>query len=713
MGIVLWDGEQAYLERAMTKKPPQFQEAIAYHRAGRIAEAIRVCTRILHDTPNHFDCAYFLAMLYAQDGNIASAVKMFRRAVNLKPDFLDARYNLAVALSMSGEHDEAAKYYKDILDAEPRHLNARNNYAASLLKIGRSADALQQYDQLIARQPDLADAYNNRGMALQELKRFDEALVNYDKAIALKPNFPEALVNRGNTLMSLRRAEDALGNYKKAVSLAPDFAAAYNNIGNIYCALKSYDKALDAFDRALLLKADDSEAQSMRLYAKMHLCNWVDFDVDRSDVVTCACNGSPIYPFVFLAISSSPGDQLQCARTFSRTRYPQLNRQTPRTMDSDSARVRIAYVSSDFHEHATSYLMAGMFAHHDKSAFEVTAISTGLDDNSEMRRRLKDSFEHFVEACTLSDDEIASYVRDARVDILVDLKGFTEGARTGILAQRPAPIQVNYLGYPGTMGADYIDYIIADHTVIPDSQRAYYAEKIVYLPDSYQVNDSKRIISDKTFSRIEFGLPAEGFVFCCFNNNYKILPNIFDCWMRILKSVHGSVLWLLEDNAAAAANLKHEAQARGIAAERIVFARRMPLSDHLARHRLADLFLDTLPYNAHTTASDALWAGLPVLTQIGEAFAGRVAASLLNAIGLPELIAHTLEEYEKTAIALASDPDRLASIKRKLAQNRLASPLFDTQLFTRHIESAYRQMYEHHRAGLPPDHIFVSEGPER
>jgi predicted O-linked N-acetylglucosamine transferase (SPINDLY family) len=351
--------------------------------------------------------------------------------------------------------------------------------------------------------------------------------------------------------------------------------------------------------------------------------------------------------------------------------------------------------------------MAGMFECHDKSRFDVTAISCGPDDNSDIRRRLMVSFERFIDATTYSDDQIANLVRELEIDIFVDLAGFTTDSRTSIFAKRPAPIQVSYMGYPATMGAPYIDYIVADRIVIPESQQEFYAEKIACLPNSYLVSDTKRSIADRAFTRTELGLPLTDFVFCCFNNNYKITPSVFDCWMRILKQVEGSVLWLFEDNAKAASNLRKEAMARGVNPERLIFAKRMPPPDHLARHRLADLFLDTLPVNAVTTASDALWAGLPVLTCRGETFVGRVAASLLHAIGLPELITTTSEAYEQTAIDLAMHPEKLAVIKAKLAENRLTTPLFDTKLFTKHIEAAFTAMYERQQAGLPPDHIII------
>ncbi|MGA8611337.1 MAG: tetratricopeptide repeat protein [Xanthobacteraceae bacterium] len=631
---------------------------------------------------------------------------MFRRAAGIRPEFLDAQYNLAVALSMAARHEEAAKCYEKILQMNPRHLDARNNYAASLLASGRALDALHQCDQLIALNPASADAYNNRGMALQHLRRFGPAIGDYDKAIVLRHDFPQAYVNRGNVLVSLRRPDDALASYRKAVALQPDFADAYNNIGNIYCDCGNYEEALEAYNQALARQVDDSEARSMRLYTKMHLCDWSNFRSECSSVISSIKRGASVYPFTILAFSSSLDEQLRCARLFSK-RYPLSARPFWRGETYSHDRIRVAYVSTDFRQHAVASILAGMFENHDKSKFEVTAISIGPDDRSEMRQRLQRAFGHFVDARELSDDEIASRIREAEIDILVDLNGYTAGARFGIFAHRAAPLQVGYLG--GTRGADYIDYLVADRAIVTPAQRPYYAEKIVYLPDSFQPADDRRVVSDKSYARAELGVPEKGFVFCCFNNSYKIVPRNFDSWMRILKRIEGSVLWLREDKVAASANLRKEAEARGVAGERLVFAQRMPsIEEHLGRHRSADLFLDTLPFNAHTTADDALWAGLPVLTQIGETLPGRVGASLLRAIGLPEMIAETEEEYEKIAIELASDPAKLGAIRGKLARNRLTTPLFNTALFTHHMEGAYQAIYRRWQEGLPPDDVIVA-----
>ena len=398
---------------------------------------------------------------------------------------------------------------------------------------------------------------------------------------------------------------------------------------------------------------------------------------------------------------------LKSSEIYIQSKYPFNAVLGPIQKRSGNQKIRIAYFSADFHNHATGYLMAELFELHDKNQFELVGFSFGPIAGDEMRQRIEKSFDQFIEVGNQSDMEIAQLSRDLNIDIAVDLKGFTQDSRTGIFANRAAPIQVNYLGYPGTMGADYMDYIIADKTLIPQEAQQAYSEKIAYLSGSYQVNDRKRFISDRQFTRQDLGLPENGFVFCCFNNNFKILPATFAGWMRILKAVEGSVLWLFQDNPWAVENLKQEALNHGVDPSRLVFAERMPLSEHLARHRQADLFLDTFPYNAHTTTSDALWTGLPVLTLMGNSFASRVAASLLNAIGLPELISNSQEEYEALAIELASNPQKLIALKQKLASNKLTTPLFDTPQFTKGLERAYVQMYERYQTDLPPDHLLV------
>jgi len=645
-----------------------------------------------------FDLNYYVDALAAYD-----------KAIALKPNSAEAWLGRGNVFFRLKRHYDALAAYDEAVALRP-------NLDKAWLGRGNSFSGLKQYEQaftayakVLALKPDVAGAWLGRGNIFTELQRYNEAVAAYDNALALEPDSAEVWLGRGNVFTQLRRYDEAFVAYDKALTLKPDLAEVWLGRGNLFNQLHRYDDAFAAYDRAVALETGLEGAEGARLNAKMHLCDWTDYDDDCSHLISSIWNGiAASAPFHFLAISKTPENQTKCARLWTSQKFPPFGEATFNGKRRKHDRVRIAYVSADFHQHATSCLMAGMFECHDRSQFEITAISMGPDDGSKMRRRVMKSFENFIDV-KASTDQIAARIRHNEIDIAIDLKGFTQDACPYIFAQRCAPIQVSYLGYPGSMGASYIDYLIADRILIPEICQTHYAEKIVYLPNSYQVNDSRRVISDKIFTRAETGLPEHGFVFCCFNNNYKITPDRFDCWMRILKRVEGSVLWLLEGNATAASNLRKEAMATGIDPQRLVFAKRVSMPDHLARHRLADLFLDTLPCNAHTTASDALWAGLPVLTQVGETFAGRVAASLLNAIGLAELSTSTSQTYEDLAIELALSSEKLAHIKQKLADNRLTTPLFDTRLFTRHIEAAYTAMYERYQAGLPPDHIYVPQ----
>jgi predicted O-linked N-acetylglucosamine transferase (SPINDLY family) len=443
----------------------------------------------------------------------------------------------------------------------------------------------------------------------------------------------------------------------------------------------------------------------------MRLCDWSNFDTECAHLISSVRDRKlNTTPFALLALPSSSDDQFQYAKLWTSNKYPPSQKPVWQGERYNHDRIRVAYLSADYRAHPVAYLIAELLERHDRSRFEIIGVSFGVDDRSEIRTRLVAAFDEFHDVTKKSDKEIAELLHDRQVDIAIDLTGYTQDYRLGIFGYRPVPIQANYLGYPGTMGAPYIDYIIADRIVAPFEHRRSYTEKIVHLPDCFLVNDSHRRIAEGTLTRHAAGLPEQGFVFCCFNNNYKITPGIFDVWMRLLHQLKGSVLWLSQVNNTAIRNLRREADARGIDSARLIFAPRLDgLDDHLARYRLADLFLDTLPYNAHTTASDALWAGLPVLTCLGETFAGRVATSLLHAIDLPELVTASLEDYERLAIDLAANPGKLAGIKRKLAGNRLTTPLFDTKLFTKHIETAYTAMHERHKAGLAPDHIVIPD----
>jgi protein O-GlcNAc transferase len=720
-----------------------FQRALASHRAGNVADAERLCEGLLAARSDHFDALHLLGVIATQRRRYEQAHRLLSRALAIDPRSVEANANHASVLIALRRFDEALACADRALASAPRHPEAHYNRGLALQCLQRHDDALPSYDRALETRPDFVAALTNRGAALQDLGRYDEAIASFDRALALRPDNAEALYNRGLSLQRLQRYEDALASYARALAIRPAFAEAWNNRGlNLQClhrvdeALRSYGQALATrpdfaealynrgvalssmrrhaeagrdVQRALELHADLPYARGTLLHSRMYCCDWQSIDEDSRRLIADVRAGKrSADPATILNLSDSASDQLRCSQTWIRDKFPPSPspRWNGRRYHHD--RIRLAYLSADFHAHATAHLMAELFEQHDRQRFETIAVSFGPDSHDSVRSRLALAFERFVDVRHKTDDEVADLLAGQEIDIAVDLKGFTDNARTGIFARRPAPVQVSYLGYPGTMGAPYLDYILADRVVIPPEHHGCYAEKVAYLPDSYQVNDSKRRIAQRTPARDEVGLPASGFVFCSFNNSYKITPAVFDVWMRLLREVDGSVLWLFEGDAPAPANLRREAAARGIAPDRLVFAPRMALADHLARHRLADLFLDTLPCNAHTTASDALWAGLPVLTCLGTTFAGRVAASLLHAVGLPELVTHSLAEYETLALRVAADPNLLAGLTRKLERQRDTFPLFDTDRFRRHVEAAYITMWERQQCGEPPASFAIA-----
>jgi protein O-GlcNAc transferase len=711
---------------------------------GQYEEVVKTCDKIISIDPPNADSHSNRGFALAAIGRHKEAIESYDRAIAIEPNFANAFLNRGNSLQNLKCYDEALVAFDKAIALKPDSAEAWLGRGNVSFDVKRCDDAFSAYDKALALNADLADAWLGRGNVFFHLRDYDDAFAAYGKALALKSDLAEAWLGRGNVFLELKRYDDALAAYDKAVALKGKLAAAWLGRGNVFTEIKRYDEAFASYDKALALKPDLAEGWLGRgdvfnklkryeeaaladaevlkidprhpftkgrlLHHKMLSCDWREIDDLIAEIdQDVAARRLSAEPFGWQGIAESPQSLKLCAELFNSERYPADTktsfRRPPVTINH--RRIRIGYSSGELREHATSHLMAGVLELHDSSRFEIFGVDNGWDDQSDLRRRINASLADIIDIRRLSDASAAAAIRENRIDILVNLNGYFGEERTGVFARRPAPIQINYLGFPGTLGASYIDYIIADRHVIPPSHVEFYTEKVIYLPNCYQANDRKRKIGTHIFNRAECGLPEEGFVFCCFNNNYKIMPDTFSRWMRILSRVDGSVLWLLEDNGSAAWNLRRQASASGINPNRLVFAKRIAVSDHLARHSLADLFLDTLPYNAHTTASDALWAALPVLTQIGGTFAGRVAASLLNGIGLAELITSTPQAYEDLAIELALSPDKLAYIKQKLGDNRLTTPLFDTRLFTRHIEAAYTAMFERHKAGLPPDHIYV------
>lgn len=570
---------------------------------------------------------------------------------------------------------------------------------------GRVAEALDCFERLVLVAPAHADGHYNRGVALQALARYEPAVGAYECALRLDPNDAQSHNNLGIARMHLRQRDAAVVNFAQALQLKPDWPDALHNHALALLELTRPLEATESLERLLRVAPDYPFARGKLLHTRMQVCDWRELDAQVGVLSDGVAAGRPVIePFALLGLCDDPALQGRCAEIYAshlRQQRPTPASLSPRPCRARTdERIRIGYVGGEFRQQATAVLIAELIERHDRGRFEVIAFDNGWDDGSAMRRRLVAGFDALVPIHAMDDATAAGAVADRGIDILVDLNGYFGRQRRGLFAQRSAALQVNYLGFPGTLGAADMDYLIADATVLPAQHADSATECVVWLPHSYQPNDRQRVIDPIDPSRSTLGLPESGFVFCCFNNNFKITLAVFDVWMRLLLQVEGSVLWLLQDTAAAKDNLRREAMARGVAADRLVFAPRVELSKHLARHRVADLFLDTLPCNAHTTASDALWAGLPLLTCLGDAFAGRVAASLLKAVGLPELVTGSLADYEALALALARDPQRLRALRTQLARQRDHAPLFDSARYTRHLEAAYATMHDRAQRGL-------------
>jgi predicted O-linked N-acetylglucosamine transferase (SPINDLY family) len=726
-----------------------FARALELHQSGKLDEADAIYRQVLEREPRHSDALTLLGTLQAQLRNFEEAARLMGISLEINPRQVNALYNRGIALEELKRLDEAVTSYDRALALKADSPEILNNRGNALAKLTRFPEAVESYDRAIALRPDYADAHFNRGSALAEigrfeealgcfervislqparaaahhgradmlaqLKRYDRALESYDQAVALDPGNPVVFNNRGNALASLAHRYDALQSYERALELQPDYLEALVNRGQTLSEIGRHEEALDCHSRAMALNPDAAQAfpymPGRVACARLYVCDWSGYQESVSAIAErCLAGDRVIVPFGACQLLDSAELQYRSARNFVEDRNPASRHPVWTGGRTARDRIRLGYVSFDFREHMMAYQIAGIVERHDRSRFETIALSLYPKAAGPMQERLRNAFERFVDVGHQGDLEIARLARELEVDILVDLTGHTRGGRMGLFAHRPAPIQVNF-NCPGTSGADYLDYIIADRIVVPPEHHHFYSEKVVYLPDTFLPN-SPRSIRPDTPSRNDAGLPERGFVFCSFNNSYKFRPRIFDVWMRLLSRFEDSVLWLTRANETVVGNLRREAKARGVDPRRLIFAPRVdPLEDHLARQRNADLFLDTLPYNAQTTAADALWAGLPVLTCIGGSFSGRVAASALTAIGLSELITGSLDEYETLASSLVLDPGRLQRIRETLAHNRLVHPLFDTSRFARHLESAFEKMWELHRRGEPPRHFAVAALP--
>jgi len=662
---------------------------------GRHQEAVAAYDSALASRPDQRDGLIFRADALRALRRPAEALLSYDRALALKGDHVPVLMGRGIVLIELARYEEALASYERVLALTPNHVDALNSRSFVLNALGRRDEALASCQKALRHDPSHVGAHINRGVVFSDLGRHEEAIRSYECVLAIDPKHAAAHCNRAKALFTLNRLKEALSSVDSALAIDPHHVEALFTRGNILLKLSQYREAIGCFERVLVMNPNHAHVTATLAQCYLTICDWQNTArIERELNDRVAAGTSVVSPFVLFGFPASPATLLKCARRFTEREIPRVTPMPPKRKSPHPGKIKLAYLSADFRRHPVSMLTAELFELHDRERFEVFGISLGADDRSAIRTRVVRAFDQFRDVAAKGDHEVARLLRDLDVDIVVDLGGYTDNARPGILARRPAAVQVSYIGFLGTMGADFIDYLIADDIVVPPGQEAFYSEHIVRVPDCFQVNDSKRAIATRVPSRNEAGLPEGAFVFCCFNGNYKITAPTFDAWMRLLRGIDGSVLWLFRSNDEALANLRGAAAACGIDPARLLFAGRASPEDHLARHALADLFLDTLPINAGATASDALWAGLPIVTLAGSTFLGRVSASLLRAVGLPDLVTYSSADYEALAFRLAADPALLKAVRQKLQDNRASYPLFNTDRFRRHIEAAYTTMWE-------------------
>lgn len=682
----------------------QLAAALSHHQAGRLDQAAAIYRALLEEQPNHPDALHLLGLIEHRRGHASEAVRLIEQAIALRPQVANFQLSLADALHAQGQYAAAEQACRAAIRLEQHNAEAHNHLGVMLKAQNRFADAEQAYRAALALKPDYAEAWNNLGNVLKQQGRPSDAEQSFRQALAFNPQSAEVWNNLGNALQHLYRLSDAEAAYRQALALRPAFADACYNLGVVLGETGRLSEAIDAYVHALQLDGANSAALDELIHLMLRACIWDGLPPLIDELLRRFRSGeADLNSFSMLDLPATAAEQLQCAqrnaaRILANVQTPYVH--TPANIWPEL--IKIGYLSYDYRQHPVAFLIGELFALHNCEKFEIYALAIGPDDHSPTRQNFKDTCDRFIDLAPLSRTEAALKIKELGIHVLIDLTGYTTGARTEILALHPAPVQVNWLGYPGTMGAAYIEYIIADPTIIPPELERHYSEAVVRMPDCYQINDRRRPIAEHTPSRADCGLPADAVVFCSFNHTHKITAEMFALWMRILQNTPGSVLWLLESNALASDNLRLAAQTHGIDPARIIMAPKKPLPEHMARYRVADLALDTFPYNSHTTASDALWAGCPLITCMGETFASRVAASLLRAANLPECIAQSFDEYATLAIKLAANKELLSSLRARLTQNRATVPLFDAPEMVRDLESAYVRMLEQWMSGEPP-----------
>lgn len=678
--------------------------AISHHQAGRLDEAAAIYRALLELQPHYPDALHLLGLVELRHNHTDDAFALIKQAVALNPQMASFHLSLADALHALGRYDGAEQACRAAIQLEPKQAEGHNHLGVMLKAQCFFTDAEEAYRTALTLKPDYAEALNNLGNVLNQQGRPAEAEQCFRQALALTPQSADVWNNFGNALQRLYRMTEAEAAYRQALALRPAFADACYNLGVVLGETSRLPEAIDAYVQALQLDGANFAALDELIHLLLRVCLWESLPSLCEELLRrFRCDAAALNPFSLLDLPTSAAEQLQCAQANAKRILANVPMQFAHVSFGEwPQRIKIGYLSYDYRQHPVAFLIGELFALHNRAQFEVFAFAIGPDDHSPIRQNFKDTCDHFVDLAALSRAEAAAKIHALGIHVLVDLTGYTTGARTEILAMHPAPVQVNWLGYPGTMGAAFVEYIIADPTIIPAELAHHYHEAVVCLPDCYQINDRQRPIAEHTPSRADCGLPDDAVVFCSFNHTHKITAEMFAVWMQILQSTPNSVLWLLESNTLASDNLRREAQTHGVDPTRIVMAPRQALPEHMARYRVADIALDTFPYNSHTTASDALWVGCPLVTCMGETFASRVASSLLRAANLPECIAHSFEAYAKLAIKLATHRALLDSLRARLTHERAQLPLFDSPQRVRELESAYVRMLEQWMSGEPP-----------
>ena len=692
--------------------------------------------------PETFVVWIILGASYAQIGNLDRAIETYQHALSLKPDYVEGYNNMGVALKDKGKLDEAIEAFKKALSLNPDYVEAYTNMGNVLKDKGKIDEAIEAYNKALSLKPDYPEAYSNMGNALQVQGKLEESIEAYNKALSLKPDYTKVYINMGAALQGRGKLQEAIEAYKKALLLKPDYTEAYINIGialhgqgKLKEALEACNKsislnpyyaeaynymgvilqdqgdiatAINNFKQALKIRPEYEVARVNKLFNQACICDWTGVEEDRKLIPTIGISDQHIIPGMMTTFEDTPERQRVRAELYAKNTIKQKTIPMPPVPTRKPERLRIGYFSSDFRKHAVMYVMADIFDSHDRERFEIYGYSFGPNDNSELRKRIINSFDVFHDVKEMAYQDIALLARQDKIDIAIDINGYTKLCRPNIFAYRAAPIQIHFWGSGNTSGANFIDYVIAPDLGVPEKYKHHWCEPIIRLPFWCQARYKNNYISDHDITRKDMGLPERGFVFCSFNNNYKLSPIEFDIWMRLLNKVEDSVLWIYKSNKWVERNLQKEALKRGVAKDRLVFAEKVPHPEHLARQKLADVLVDTFNSNAGVTAGDALWVGLPLVTKLGKGYSARAGGYMLASIEMPELITKTEQEYEALLLDLATNPQRLSAIKEKLVANRLSTPLFNSELFTKHLENGYHQAYQRYFDGKDPEAISVS-----